>query len=74
MRQKDIHYRLKWFEDDKMIRDQVKRETITTLRDGIWAVDALRPLVTLIKYIDFRVFTDSGGIWVGAQQKSHMGS
>ena len=41
---------------------------------GIWAVDALRPLVTLIKYIDFRVFRDSGGIWVGAQQKSHMGS
>ena len=34
MRQKDIHYRLKWFEDDKMIRDQVKRETITTLRDS----------------------------------------
>ena len=41
---------------------------------GIWAVLDLLPLVTLIKYIDFRVFTDSGGIWVGAQQKSHMGS
>ena len=41
---------------------------------GIWAVLDLLPLVTLIKYIDFRVFLAPGGIWVEAQQNSHLGN
>ena len=33
LKEKDMHYRLKWIEDMKQIRDQVKAETNITLRD-----------------------------------------
>ena len=33
LKEKDVHYRLKWIEDMKLIRDQVKAETNITLRD-----------------------------------------
>ena len=48
--------------------------TFLLLSTGIWAEFDLLPLVTSIKYIDFRVFLAAGVIWVEAQQNSHLGN